>query len=171
MTAFGGASDNGTVFKIDTAGNFSTLYSFTGGADGGFLYGGLAIDSDGTLYGSTANGGADQRRHRLQTHAGWHADHALQFHGREGWREPRRRYASGRQELYSTANAGGDATCQCGVVYEINGKGKEKVLHTFTGSDGSGYSAGLTLKKGVFYSTVQYGAMLQNGAVYSLTKK
>jgi hypothetical protein len=45
------------------------------------------------------------------------------------------------------------------------------VLHTFTGTDGSGYSAGLVLKNGVFYSTVQYGAILQQGAVYSLTKK
>jgi hypothetical protein len=61
--------------------------------------------------------------------------------------------------------------CRCGVVYEITAKGKEKVLHTFTGIDGSGYSAGLILKNGVFYSTVQYGAMLQNGAVYSLTKE
>ena len=30
----GGASDAGVVFKVDTSGNETVLYSFTGGADG-----------------------------------------------------------------------------------------------------------------------------------------
>ena len=55
----GGASGAGVVFKIDTSGNETALYSFTGGADGGYpLWVVLARDSAGDLYGTTAGGGA-----------------------------------------------------------------------------------------------------------------
>ena len=33
-TTLGGANGYGTVFKLDSSGNFTTLYSFTGGSDG-----------------------------------------------------------------------------------------------------------------------------------------
>src|SRR6185312_6681057 len=62
MTHGGGsASNNGTVFKIDTSGNnFSIIHSFAGGsADGSHPHGGLAI-SGNTLFGMTPLGGADQ---------------------------------------------------------------------------------------------------------------
>jgi uncharacterized repeat protein (TIGR03803 family) len=47
----------GVVFKIDTAGKETVLYSFTGGADGGFPNGGLIRDSMGSFYGTSAGGG------------------------------------------------------------------------------------------------------------------
>ena len=43
---------------ITTAGVFTTLYSFTGGADGGQPYGDLVFDAAGNLYGTTVLGGA-----------------------------------------------------------------------------------------------------------------
>jgi uncharacterized repeat protein (TIGR03803 family) len=54
----GGASSAGVVFKIDPTGNETVLYSFTGGADGGFPLGGLICDLAGNLYGTTNGGGA-----------------------------------------------------------------------------------------------------------------
>ena len=57
-TYLGGASDFGTVFKLDTTGTETVLHSFTGGADGAILYGGLVRDKAGNLYGTTSNGGA-----------------------------------------------------------------------------------------------------------------
>lgn len=51
-TQVGGASGSGAVFKIDRLGNETTLYSFTGGADGGNpLWVTLARDSTGTSTG------------------------------------------------------------------------------------------------------------------------
>jgi uncharacterized repeat protein (TIGR03803 family) len=48
----------GTVYQIDLAsGAFTTLYSFSGGADGANPVGGLVADSNGNLYGVTAGGG------------------------------------------------------------------------------------------------------------------
>ncbi|MBI2833559.1 MAG: hypothetical protein HYX76_03925, partial [Acidobacteria bacterium] len=55
---YGGASNRGTVFKIDSAGEASILHSFKG-ADGSSPYGGLIRGSDGLLYGTTAGGGAN----------------------------------------------------------------------------------------------------------------
>ena len=52
-----GAFGYGTVFKLDAAGNETTLYSFTGGADGSFPYAGLVQDAAGNLYGTTGFGG------------------------------------------------------------------------------------------------------------------
>jgi uncharacterized repeat protein (TIGR03803 family) len=45
------------VFKLDTAGNETVLYNFTGGTDGAFPYGGLVLSSTGNLFGTTSAGG------------------------------------------------------------------------------------------------------------------
>jgi uncharacterized repeat protein (TIGR03803 family) len=55
-TIWGGASDNGTVFKLSATGE-TLLYSFTGGADGRGPDTGLIRDSAGNLYGTTVSGG------------------------------------------------------------------------------------------------------------------
>ena len=47
----------GTVYKLDTSGNLTTLYSFTGGSDGNDCWGTLVLDAQGNLYGTTNAGG------------------------------------------------------------------------------------------------------------------
>jgi len=54
----GNASDLGTVFKSDLAGNVQTVWEFTGGSDGDAPSGGLTRASDGNLYGACLGGGA-----------------------------------------------------------------------------------------------------------------
>jgi uncharacterized repeat protein (TIGR03803 family) len=56
-TVFGGAANNGTVFKLDPNGNVTVLYSFGGGADGNGPESGLTMDAQGNLYGTTVAGG------------------------------------------------------------------------------------------------------------------
>jgi uncharacterized repeat protein (TIGR03803 family) len=56
-TENGGRHGDGTVFQISTNGALATLYSFTGGNDGAWPYGGLVQGSDGYLYGTTEGGG------------------------------------------------------------------------------------------------------------------
>src|SRR2546423_489003 len=60
-TQQGGASGNGTVFRMTPVGGLTTLVEFTGnGASnkGSAPYAGLVQGSDGNFYGTTANGGA-----------------------------------------------------------------------------------------------------------------
>ena len=56
-TYAGGASGDGTVFKLGVDGTFSSLYSFTGGSDGSNCHAGLLLASDGNFYGVTESGG------------------------------------------------------------------------------------------------------------------
>src|SRR5712692_11290768 len=59
-TVQGGDLGTGTVFELTPSGGAWThtvLYSFTGGADGGQPYGGVTLDAEGNLYGTTVIGG------------------------------------------------------------------------------------------------------------------
>jgi uncharacterized repeat protein (TIGR03803 family) len=57
-TYFGGNSNCGVVFKVNTDGTgFTVLKQFTGGSDGGKPYGTSLMLSDTTLYGTTTSGG------------------------------------------------------------------------------------------------------------------
>lgn len=60
--AYNGTSNAGTVFKMLTAGQPTTVYSFcpqTGCKDGQYPLGGVALGFDGNLYGTTQGGGAN----------------------------------------------------------------------------------------------------------------
>ena len=60
-TLLGGANDQGTVFRMTTAGALTTLVDFSGNGPvnkGADLYAGLVKDSDGNFYGTTRFGGA-----------------------------------------------------------------------------------------------------------------
>lgn len=60
----GGANCMGTVFQISTTGNFLKLFDFSGSggtAPGANPYSTLALNTNGTFYGVTINGGADNQ--------------------------------------------------------------------------------------------------------------
>ena len=54
----GGNADLGTVFRISANGQFKTLHSFAGGAEGARPTGRLIPDASGNLYGTTSAGGS-----------------------------------------------------------------------------------------------------------------
>lgn len=56
-TAFGGAKDCGTIFKLTPRGKETVLYTFAGGSDGCAPDDGLLMDKSGNFYGTTSSGG------------------------------------------------------------------------------------------------------------------
>ena len=57
-TMYGGAAGgDGTIFQLTPTGTLTTLYTFTGGLDGGNPVGQLVMDSQGNFYGATSYGG------------------------------------------------------------------------------------------------------------------
>jgi uncharacterized repeat protein (TIGR03803 family) len=58
-TVEGGTANSGVVYKLDTTGHETVLYSFTGGPDGGGPSG-VIRDSAGNLYGTASGGTAGQ---------------------------------------------------------------------------------------------------------------
>jgi uncharacterized repeat protein (TIGR03803 family) len=57
-TLYGGTAGYGTVFELDSLGNFTTIYNFTGGSDGAKPFAGLIVDSHGNLWGAASSGGS-----------------------------------------------------------------------------------------------------------------
>ena len=55
--SYGGASNAGVVFKLDSAGTETVLHSFAGGVDGAYPQAGVIRDLAGILYGTTTSGG------------------------------------------------------------------------------------------------------------------
>jgi uncharacterized repeat protein (TIGR03803 family) len=56
-TFYGGPTGRGVVYKLDTAGQETVLYSFPAAADGYLPHAGLIGDAEGNLYGTTFGGG------------------------------------------------------------------------------------------------------------------
>ncbi len=169
VTAFGGASGNGAVYEVAKDGTFSTLYSFTGGTDGGFLYGGPAIDKKGNLYGSTVDDGASGAGTVFKLAPDGTLTTLYSFTGGADGGNPEGDMLLAGKALYSTATSGGSSTA--GVVYEVTLKGKEKVLANLSTADGDSYAAGVIVSgKNTFYGTTSAGGADGFGVVFSLKK-
>lgn len=147
----------GTVFKLDTAGNLTILHEFTGGADGGEIYGGVVRDADGNLYGNAAIGGSCSVQSGCGTvfkvDASGNETTLYSFKGGTDGLFPTGnlvRDAAGN--LYGTTQEGGDLTCDnfinyggCGTLFKVDPSGSETIVHTFTGAPGDGGSFGALL--------------------------
>ena len=119
---------NGTIFKIDPRGDESVLYSFEGGAKGFSSFGSVIRDNLGNLYGTTFFGG-DATDPACSAAGGcgvvfrldpWgHYSVLHTFQGRDGANPSANLYMDERGDIYGTTTAGGDQTCNCGVVFKI----------------------------------------------------
>jgi uncharacterized repeat protein (TIGR03803 family) len=164
-----GQNGCGTVWKLDTSGVFTVLYTFTGGTDGGIPLGRLILDAaDGSLRGTTEVGGDPKCNcgvvFRVDSSGNETVIH--KFFGHGGGGEPSTGLLDVDGTLYGTTGFGGDLTCNppygCGVLYQIGKTGQYAVLHRFAGAatgDGA-YNAigGLSLgADGSIYGATWYG--------------
>jgi uncharacterized repeat protein (TIGR03803 family) len=114
----GGTDGYGTVFQVSPAGVVTTVYSFTGGSDGGHPAAGLIEGSDGNFYGTTAYGGA----YDVGTVFRLAPDGALvslaQFDGYDGANPQASLTLGADGNLYGTTeNGGADGA---GVIFRVN---------------------------------------------------
>lgn len=153
VTSSGGSSGTaetgfGTIYKLDTSGVLTVLYSFTGGADGGTPGTGLFRDTDGSLYG--INGGGGDPTCRCGTIFKLDPSNVLttlhKFHGHiDGRSGSIGRLIPINGELYGTTANGGDTTCPsgCGTIFKITKGGEFTELYQFTGGADSNYPSSL----------------------------
>jgi uncharacterized repeat protein (TIGR03803 family) len=165
VTMVGGANDNGTVYEIAGDGTFASLYSFSGGADGGYIYGGLTIDGAGNLYGSAVDGGTYGAGTVFKLATDGTLSVLYTFTGGADGGEPQGDMLLLGKNLYSSTGIGG--ANGDGGIYELTGKGALKVLANFSAID---YCAGLTPSGTTFYGTRQDAGSDDDGVVFSLTK-
>jgi uncharacterized repeat protein (TIGR03803 family) len=150
-TAGGGAACGmaGTVFKIDTADNFTVLHTFTG-PDGAGPTGGVIMDAAGNLYGTAGGGGAFSQGVVFRLDPSGNETVLYSFKGGSDGDGPTSRLIMDTAgNLYGTTVVGGGSdtsgTCNsqttvsgCGTVFKLDPSGNETVLYSFKGgSDGA----------------------------------
>ena len=176
-TAHGGAFGNGTVFKLDTTGQETVLYSFTGGVDGAIPLAGLIRDAAGNLYGTTEAGGDLTCNGGSGCGTVFKLDSAGQenvlhsFTGKDGTSPIAGVIRDAAGNLYGTTPQGGPFSS--GTVFKLDSNGKETVLYNFTGGRGGTdgvYPDGALVRDaaGNLYGATAYGGNYSFGTVFKV---
>ena len=167
-TQGGGTGNAGVVYKLDPSGQETVLYSFSGGADGGYPDASVIQDSVGNLYGTTFNGGTANMGVVYKLDVGGQETVLYSFTGGADGASP---YAGvirdSAGDLYGTTVEGG--TAGWGVVYKLDASGQETVLYSFMGGADGGdpYAGVIRDPAGNLYGTTLFGTY-GSGNVYKL---
>ena len=167
----GGSANGGTVFKIDSVGNESTLHNFKSfSGDGATPYAALIRDGAGNLYGTTSAGGGSTACQggcgtvfKLTNSSGtWKEVILHRFKGTDGASPYGKLIRDQSGNLYgTTAFGGGSTSCStgCGTVFKLTPAGTLIVLHNFAvKSNGWSPQAGLVSDSlGNLYGTTAVG--------------
>ncbi len=182
-TYVGGDHGAGTVYQLkNTGGDWSesVLYNFTRGNDGGNPEtGALVVDSSGSLYGTTAYGGAHNYGvvFKLTNSGGIWTETVLHtFTGRVDGGNPVAGLIESEGSFYGTTYYGG--RFGYGNVFELKkskGSWKETVLYSFCArqhcADGANPSAPVTPdSSGNLYGGTTFGGEGWNGVIFKLTR-
>ena len=175
-TYAGGDADGGTIFKVGATGREIVLHSFTGPPDGLGPVASLVGDAKGNLYGTTYYGGNSVCGYVRGCGTVFNLDASGKetilhtFTSADGGYYPAAgliRDAAGH--LYGTTYAGG--VNGFGTVFELDGTGKEIVLHGFTGGADGGYPLGGLIASGnLLFGTTGVGGTFGYGTVFKLDK-
>lgn len=191
-TPYGGANGLGTVFKVDSAGHETVLYSFCsagGGSctDGAVPMSGLIRDIGGNLYGTTLGGG---------TAGGVGTVFKVDTTGQEsvlytfcsvgggsctdGW-TPSGLLQDAEGNFYGTTTYGGPANAGCcsgngaGTVFKLDSAGHETTLYAFCFGAGANCTDGrnpeaslIQDSAGNLYGTTYGGGSGDHGTVFKL---
>ncbi|HEY7098676.1 MAG TPA: choice-of-anchor tandem repeat GloVer-containing protein [Terriglobales bacterium] len=165
----GGAYSYGSVFKLDTAGKITVLYSFTGGADGWGPIARLLRDPEGTLYGTTLQGGTFNAGVVFKLDVTGKETVLYNFAGGADGRWP----AGGlirdeENNFYGVTEYGG--TFDFGIVFKLDTAGNETVLHTFAGGEDGGYPNGPLVRDaaGNLYGTTHEEGTFRAGVIFKI---
>ncbi len=112
-------STGGTIFKLDSSGQLTVLYTFAGGDDGARA-GGLVRDAAGNIYGTTGFLGTGGTLFKLDTSGKKTVLHT--FTGGADGAGPGPLAMDAAGNIYGTATGGGDFNCNpsgCGVIFKL----------------------------------------------------
>jgi uncharacterized repeat protein (TIGR03803 family) len=173
-TYAGGASSNGTVFKLSGSSE-TVVHNFAGGTDGANPEGGLLRDAQGFFFGTTTAGGASGAGTVFAISAAGKEVVLYSFAGGADGSNPQAGLAMDSSgNLYGTNSAGG--ANNNGTVFKLThptkgSKWVETILYSFgNGSDGAVPLAALKFdKSGNLYGTTSAGGSYGYGTIFQLT--
>jgi uncharacterized repeat protein (TIGR03803 family) len=181
-TVSGGSNNDGTVFEIAKNGsgfsNAPILIAAFNGTTGQAPHGSLIMDSSGDLFGTTANGGANNQGTLFEivkngsTYSSTPTVLAS-FGGSYGNNPVGSLIVDASGDLFGTASAGGASNH--GTVFELvktaNGYSTPTVLTSFNGTNGQDPQGSLIMDSaGNLYGTTSSGGANNDGTLFEITK-
>ena len=175
-TESGGAFSSGSIFRLTPSGTLATIYSFcsvAACADGSFPLAGLVLGTDGSLYGTTADGGASSvgTFYRITTSGKLTTLHS--FISSEAALPESPLVQAPNGNFYGTSFEGGAANG--GTVFEVTRTGTVTTLYSFCSethcSDGADPAGGALLlaSDGNFYGVTPFGGDSNFGVVFKIS--
>jgi uncharacterized repeat protein (TIGR03803 family) len=170
-TLSGGASNDGTVFEVAAgSGTVTTVASFNG-TDGSGPQGGLVIDQNGDLFGTTEHGGASGDGAVFEVVAGSNAITLLgSFDNDSGFSPLATMTIDGAGDLFGTTFQGGGN--ELGTVFEVKaGTGTRSIerIASFEDADGFSPRSGVVLDgHGNLFGATPSGGTNGDGTVYEI---
>jgi uncharacterized repeat protein (TIGR03803 family) len=170
-TQFGSTSNvigQGTIFTIDTNGQYSTLNSFTY-PNGNIPLAPLVEDTNGNFYGTTEFGGANNIGNIFKLTPDDTLTNFYSFAGNDNYSLAAPLILGTNGDLYGVTSAGGDNSL--GNIFVINPDGDFTNLYSFTGAaDGaSPVGALLQANDGNFYGLTGGGGADGHGTIFKMT--
>jgi len=163
----------GVVFKLDVNGQETVLYTVHSPLEMFVPTGNLVLDRAGNLYGTTGYGGVSEfgTVFKVDPAGTYTVLHAFTG-GSDGVGPSGALVQDAACNLYgATLGGGGGAACLdgCGTLFKVDPTGKETVLYSFTGADGSDPQGPLALDgSGNLYGTTVQGGLSGLGVVFKL---
>lgn len=168
-TLYGGAQGKGALFEISSDGTFTTLYSFSGGADGAIPIGHLVLDDDGNLLGTAGDGGNNNKGVIFSlaiSSSALTVVHA--FTGADGADPAGGLTRDSGGNLFGTTLNGGSKSN--GTIFTVSSDGTFSTLHSFLLKDGTNPYSGVAIDAdGSLYGTTQANGPSRGGTVYKFT--
>jgi uncharacterized repeat protein (TIGR03803 family) len=167
----GGNGAFGSLFKIDTLGNYTLLHGFGLGSDGQNPAAGLIFGADGNLYGTTTGGGTHNHGTVFEYNLTQATETVLYSFaaGTDGASPKGALIQDSAGNFYGTTSLGG--ANGAGTVFKLTPQLAESVLYSF-GASGDGFApyAGLIVgTDGNFYGTTLAGGAQGLGTIYEIT--
>ena len=176
-TTEGGTHGFGTIFRIGSAGAFTTLVDFTGssGLARGSVPSQLAIHPDGNLYGTTQGGGTGGFGTVFRVTTAGGLTTLVDFTGTDGGvagAAPRGPLAVQGSTLFGVTESGGAG--DFGTIFKVTTSGAFSLMASLTGAAGTNPGAaprgGLHLHSdGHLYGTTRYGGASDQGTFFRIT--
>lgn len=133
-----GTAGMGTIFRMDAAGNLTTIHEFTG-TDGTSPGGFLIEASNGDLYGTTDYGGAAGYGSVFRVSKAGVLATVHSFSSSDGATPTRGLLKTASGNLFGTTSIGG--TSDVGTLFQIDSSDGFSTLHVFSGPDGANPSS------------------------------
>lgn len=171
MTYAGGGPGNfGSVYGVTPTGAERVLYAFQATPDGNHPMGNGLAYANGALFGTTYDGGANDRGTFFSLTPGGNEQVVYSFQKTAGPARPQSSLVDVGGAFYGVAANGGKY--KAGAIFSISAAGKLTVLHDFGGTsnhDGANPIGGLIAAGGALYGTTQAGGTANMGTVYKVT--